>query len=32
MVKAYVCRSADRAPPEAMQLHGGIGYAEEFAV
>jgi len=32
MVKAYACRAAEWATREAMQLHGGMGYAEEFAV
>ena len=32
MVKAYVCRSAEWVSREAMQLHGGMGYAEEFPV
>lgn len=32
MVKAYVCRAAEWATREAMQLHGGMGYAEEFPV
>ena len=32
MVKAYVCRSAEWVAREAMQLHGGMGYAEEFPV
>jgi (2S)-methylsuccinyl-CoA dehydrogenase len=32
MVKAYVCRAAEWASREAMQLHGGMGYAEEFPV
>ena len=32
MVKAYVCRTAEWVTREAMQLHGGMGYAEEFAV
>jgi (2S)-methylsuccinyl-CoA dehydrogenase len=32
MVKAYVCRSAEWVTREAMQLHGGMGYAEEFSV
>ncbi len=32
MVKAYVCRAAEWVSREAMQLHGGMGYAEEFSV
>ena len=32
MVKAYVCKAAEWVTREAMQLHGGMGYAEEFAV
>jgi (2S)-methylsuccinyl-CoA dehydrogenase len=32
MVKAYVCRSAEWVTRESMQLHGGMGYAEEFPV
>jgi (2S)-methylsuccinyl-CoA dehydrogenase len=32
MIKAYVCRAAEWVTREAMQLHGGMGYAEEFAV
>jgi (2S)-methylsuccinyl-CoA dehydrogenase len=32
MVKAYVCRAAEWITREAMQLHGGMGYAEEFPV
>jgi (2S)-methylsuccinyl-CoA dehydrogenase len=32
MLKAYVCRSAEWVTREAMQIHGGMGYAEEFAV
>jgi (2S)-methylsuccinyl-CoA dehydrogenase len=32
MVKAYVCRAAEWVSREAMQLHGGMGYAEEFPV
>lgn len=32
MVKAYVCRAAEWACREAMQIHGGMGYAEEFPV
>ena len=30
MVKAYVCRAAEWVTREAMQIHGGMGYAEEF--
>jgi (2S)-methylsuccinyl-CoA dehydrogenase len=32
MVKAYVCRAAEWVTREAMQLHGGMGYAEEYPV
>ncbi len=32
MVKAYVCRAAEWVTREAMQIHGGMGYAEEFSV
>ncbi len=32
MVKAYVCRVAEWVTREAMQLHGGMGYAEEYPV
>jgi (2S)-methylsuccinyl-CoA dehydrogenase len=32
MVKAYVCRAAEWVTREAMQVHGGMGYAEEFPV
>jgi (2S)-methylsuccinyl-CoA dehydrogenase len=32
MVKAYVCRAAEWVTREAIQIHGGMGYAEEFAV
>ncbi|MGQ0826384.1 MAG: acyl-CoA dehydrogenase family protein [Actinomycetota bacterium] len=32
MVKAYVCRAAEWVTREAMQLHGGMGYAEEFSI
>jgi (2S)-methylsuccinyl-CoA dehydrogenase len=32
LVKAYVCRAAEWVTREAMQIHGGMGYAEEFPV
>ena len=32
MLKAYVCRAAEWVTREAMQIHGGMGYAEEFPV
>jgi len=32
MVKAYGCRAAEWVTREAMQLHGGMGYAEEYPV
>jgi (2S)-methylsuccinyl-CoA dehydrogenase len=32
MVKAYVCRAAEWVTREALQIHGGMGYAEEFSV
>ncbi len=32
MVKAYVCRAAEWVTREAMQIHGGYGYAEEYTV
>jgi (2S)-methylsuccinyl-CoA dehydrogenase len=32
MLKAYVCRAAEWVTREAMQVHGGMGYAEEFGV
>ncbi|HEX3425564.1 MAG TPA: acyl-CoA dehydrogenase, partial [Acidimicrobiales bacterium] len=32
MLKAYVCRLAEWVTREAMQIHGGMGYAEEFPV
>ncbi len=32
MVKAYACRAAEWVAREAMQIHGGMGYAEEFPV
>jgi (2S)-methylsuccinyl-CoA dehydrogenase len=32
MLKAYVCRAAEWVTRESMQIHGGMGYAEEFPV
>jgi (2S)-methylsuccinyl-CoA dehydrogenase len=32
MLKAYVCKAAEWVTREAMQIHGGMGYAEEFPV
>ena len=32
MVKAYVCKAAEWVTREAMQIHGGYGYAEEYSV
>ncbi len=32
MVKAYVCRAAEWVTREAQQVHGGMGYAEEYPV
>ena len=32
MLKAYVCRAAEWVTREALQIHGGMGYAEEFPV
>ena len=32
MIKAYVCRTAEWVTREALQIHGGMGYAEEFPV
>jgi (2S)-methylsuccinyl-CoA dehydrogenase len=32
MAKAYVCKAAEWVAREAMQIHGGMGYAEEFTV
>jgi (2S)-methylsuccinyl-CoA dehydrogenase len=32
MVKAYVCRASEWVTREAVQIHGGMGYAEEYPV
>lgn len=32
MIKAYVCKAAEWVTREAVQIHGGMGYAEEFPV
>jgi (2S)-methylsuccinyl-CoA dehydrogenase len=32
MLKAYVCKAAEWVTREAMQIHGGMGYAEEYPV
>jgi (2S)-methylsuccinyl-CoA dehydrogenase len=32
MVKMYACRAAEWVTREAQQIHGGMGYAEEYAV
>ncbi len=32
MVKAYVCKAAEWVTREALQIHGGYGYAEEYTV
>jgi (2S)-methylsuccinyl-CoA dehydrogenase len=32
MLKAYVCKAAEWVTREAMQIHGGMGYAEEYDV
>lgn len=32
MLKIYVCRAAEWVTREAMQIHGGMGYAEEYDV
>ncbi|CAM8653907.1 CaiA Acyl-CoA dehydrogenases [Acidimicrobiia bacterium] len=32
MIKAYVCKAAEWVTREAMQIHGGFGYAEEYSV
>jgi (2S)-methylsuccinyl-CoA dehydrogenase len=32
MVKAFVCKAAEWVTREAMQIHGGYGYAEEYSI
>ena len=32
MIKAYSCKAAEWVTREAMQIHGGFGYAEEYVV
>ena len=32
LVKLFSCRAAEWITREAMQIHGGMGYAEESAV
>jgi len=32
MIKAYSCKAAEWVTREAMQIHGGFGYAEEYTV
>jgi (2S)-methylsuccinyl-CoA dehydrogenase len=32
MIKAFVCKASEWVTREAMQIHGGMGYAEEFPV
>ncbi len=32
MLKTYACRAAEWVTREAMQIHGGMGYAEEYDV
>lgn len=32
LVKLFACRSAEQITREALQIHGGMGYAEESAV
>lgn len=32
LIKAYVCKAAEWVTREALQIHGGMGYAEEYDV
>ncbi|MGF1667780.1 MAG: acyl-CoA dehydrogenase family protein, partial [Acidimicrobiia bacterium] len=32
LIKAYSCRAAEWVSRDAMQIHGGYGYAEEYPV
>jgi (2S)-methylsuccinyl-CoA dehydrogenase len=32
LIKAYVCKAAEWVTREAQQIHGGMGYAEEYDV
>ncbi len=32
MIKAYVCKAAEWVTREALQIHGGFGFAEEYSV
>lgn len=32
LIKAYACSASEWVTREAMQIHGGMGYAEEYAV
>ena len=32
MIKAYVCKAAEWVTREALQIHGGFGFAEEYTI